>query len=144
MPYPLNENALETWAATDLERVGFDGRRHEFLFRYEGSTCQYGGIPILAEMRATIEDHAGRLVLREFDVRPAPGDKGFPETCAGGHGHIAAQLVEMQLLDQPIDAILDREWAVIPAGCFCDGSKIFHKVLVTLGSIRCWFQTQAA
>jgi hypothetical protein len=143
--YPVARKALAKWATEKLERVDSgDGAVH-FRFRYNGSTCNNGGVPYTAFLNARIRaDGAdGRWTIDRAwievpeDERPkaalmcaAPGDD------AGRVRFFADLEAPQEFSGYPLEEVIARETPENFAGCLCGKAHVNQKWKMALSAMH--------
>lgn len=139
LDYAIPVSALARWSQTSLSLEPMaDGGRH-YRFRFAGSTCVGGGLPIHATLHALLRAHARGIVMENGWIEIGAEDAGLRETC--GYHADREQLIE-SLLRPPdfcgktLEEILTAPMPVNPAGCFCTRAMLNHKWRQMLSTIH--------
>jgi hypothetical protein len=137
--YPIATKALAKWMNLYLQcRREPEGLLH-YSFRFLGSTCSSGGIPIASTLHALVREGEGGVVVENGWIEIAPDDQGLRAMCE--YGVRGAALLDSlrqppEFCGRTLEEILTEPLAVNPAGCFCKPPMINHKWRQMLATIH--------
>ena len=141
----ISSRALKTWAERDLTVTETDNGTMHCEFAYEGSSCNAGGHPFPATITCELFPETGgawRLISAKATAEP--NEEARSTLCIvrnhmGTHGVIADGELPLEGLE--LAEILNREWPVNNAGCFCTMAHVTHKVLLALHTFKWWIES---
>ena len=138
--YPVSERALSKWARKKICLLEQVKNRYHYVFHFEGSTCNNGGVPFHADIHAVckIGDEEIEFENGWFDISNA-GQKAVKEMC--GFSNKGEDLFETlkkkpQFAGKNIEKIITDSFPVNAAGCFCNQGMRNHKWLWVLSTIH--------
>jgi len=137
--YPIAVKALAKWMNLYLQcRREPEGLLH-YAFRFLGSTCSSGGIPIASTLHALVREGERGMVVENGWIEIAPDDPGLRAMCE----YVACGAALLDSLRQPpefcgrtLEEILGKPLAINPAGCFCKPPMRNHKWRQMLATIH--------
>lgn len=137
--YSTSTKALARWAAERLALTRRENGMIEALFRYEGSTCNNMGQPLLFDYHVTLSPRDMGHIIRSMDCRPATGDTGHKAMCRYVENPsklMSSIKCEEPLLGEPLESVLAWNAARSSAGCYCDLAARMHKWRLVLETIH--------
>lgn len=137
--YAFPVKALNRWAENLLTIQPQDRGEILSVFRYEGSTCSDGGIPLTYLYEIKLSSEADGYRILDTCCRPDESNSGYKKTCS----YIQNADRSMAIISnfQPCIGILLSqilEWRprTEPAGCLCNQANRNHKWKIALQTVH--------
>jgi len=135
--YPVAERTLKKWRTANLEhQVSEDGGDH-FIFRYEGSTCNNGGVPYRALLHAVISGVGESAMVKQAWIEiPEEERDAAALMCAFSGSEFFERLAEQaDFVGESLEGVISKDVPQNFAGCFCGRPHIAQKWKIALSTM---------
>jgi len=142
--YPVAERALKKWRTANLvHQVSEDGENH-FIFRYEGSTCNNGGVPYRALLHAVISGAGESAKVEQAWIEIPEEDRDAAALmCASGGtdaesaaGFFERLAEQADFVGESLEGVISKDVPQNFAGCFCGRPHIAQKWKIALSTMH--------
>lgn len=142
--YPVAERALKKWSSANLEhRITKDGENH-FIFRYEGSTCNNGGVPYQARLHAVISGVGESAKVKQAWIEIPEEERDAAALMCASNGTDAASAAgffarlaeQADFVGESLEGVISKDVPQNFAGCFCGRPHIAQKWKIALSTMH--------
>jgi hypothetical protein len=137
--YGYPEKALRRWAKSLLTLDHREDGVARGRFRFDGSTCTNGGIPLAFEYEVELSPSTDGRRLLSMTCRPVSKNTGYEAMCSVRENEAAfwrALSAETPFLGHPLAEALDWNPPTNPAACLCTSENRDHKWRMVLHTLH--------
>ena len=124
MKYPVAERALKKWQSANLDKTELAENMMHYTFRFNGSTCNNGGVEYTALLHARIT--AEGTIKRAWIEIPAEEEASASQMCAcpgsdsvDSRGFFETLARDASFSGRSLEDVIAEEVPLNHAGCLC-------------------------